>query len=260
MPELPDVATFKRYLDATSLHQTVDRVQVRNTKVMNVSRQKMASNVSNHAFIGSRRHGKCLFLETDQHKWVLLHFGMTGFLKYYKDQDEAPEHPRVIFHFANGYCLAYDNQRMFGEVDLIDDLEAYIQSRGLGPDALDVDRNRFRARISGKSGAIKPALMDQTVLAGIGNVYADEILFQSELHPKAAANKLSDKQLAILYRTMRRVLRKMIDYRADASRVPRSWLLGRRSEDEVCPRCGDKIKKIKASGRNGYYCPGHQIK
>ncbi len=260
MPELPDVATFKKYLDATSLHQKVDKVQVRNTKVMNVSRQKLASNVTNHSFVNSRRHGKFLFLETDHHKWVLLHFGMTGFLKYYQDPGDAPDHPRVIFHFSNGYRLAYDNQRMFGEVDLTDDLDAYIQSRGLGPDALDVDRNQFRERIGGKSGAVKSVLMDQAVLAGIGNVYADEILFQSELHPKASVYNLSDKQLANLYRTMRRVLRKMVDYRAEASRVPRSWLLGHRSEAAECPRCGGNIEKIKVSGRNGYFCPGHQRK
>lgn len=260
MPELPDVATFKKYLDSTALHQKVDKVEVLTDKIMNVPRQKLASNVTGHLFVNSRRHGKFLFLETDHHKWVMLHFGMTGFLKYYKDEEEAPEHPRVIFHFTNGYSLAYDNQRMFGEVDVTEDVDEYVASRNMGPDALDVDWDQFQERIEGKSGAIKPTLMNQSFLAGIGNVYADEILFQAELHPKASVNKLSGKEFKTVYRTMRRVLEKMIEYEADASKVPRRYLLGHRSEGKDCPRCGGTIKKITVSGRAGYYCPDHQKK
>jgi formamidopyrimidine-DNA glycosylase len=260
MPELPDVAIFKRYLDATGLHQRVGKVKVLSTKVMNVSRQKLASNVTHHPFVNSRRHGKFLFLETDHHKWVMLHFGMTGFLKYYRDEDEAPDHPRVIFHFINGYSLAYDNQRMFGEVDLTDDVDAYIKSRGMGPDALDVEWDQFKERIDAKSGAVKSTLMDQSFLAGIGNVYSDEIIFQSDLHPTASINQLSDKQLKNIYRTMRRVLEKMIDYNADPAKVPHSYLLRHRSQFEDCPRCGGTIKKITVANRNGYFCSGHQQK
>jgi formamidopyrimidine-DNA glycosylase len=108
-------------------------------------------------------------------------------------------------------------------------------------------------------GAIKAALMNQSRLAGIGNVFSDEILFQARLHPMTPVGKLDDKDIARLYRTMRRVLKVAIDKGAGAEdlpeRLPKSFLLRQRQAGAKCPRCGGEIRTMKANGRTAYYCP-----
>jgi formamidopyrimidine-DNA glycosylase len=113
--------------------------------------------------------------------------------------------------------------------------------------------------LSKRRGEIKAALMDQSLLAGIGNVYSDEILFQARLHPKTPAEKLDNKQIDAMYRVMRRVLKTAISKGAGSAelfrRAPRTYLLRHRENGAPCPRCGGKVKATKAAGRTAYYCP-----
>jgi len=101
-------------------------------------------------------------------------------------------------------------------------------------------------------------LMNQKVLAGIGNIYADEILFLAGMHPKTKASELEAKDRRLLAGKTRHVLETAIAKRAGAKGWPASWLLPRREEGRTCPRCGGKIKRLTVSGRGTYYCPGHQ--
>ena len=184
MPELPDVEIFKRYLDATALDQKITRVSVQNRTVLrHISPQAIARKLKGRKLESSLRHGKFLFGQLDKNGSVIFHFGMTGFLKYFKHESEAPEHTRVRMDFSNGPFLAYVCPRMFGEVDYTTDVNKYINERGLGPDALALTSKEFKDRFAGKKNSIKSALMDQKLLAGIGNVYSDEILFQARVHP-----------------------------------------------------------------------------
>src|SRR5947207_13247687 len=127
MPELPDVETFKRYLDATSLHQRIDDVDVRNAYVLKgVSAGKLAQRLKGRRFESSRRHGKHLFVRADGDLWLRLHFGMTGSLRYFKSRGKAPNHARVLFVFADTHCLAFEDQRKFGEVGLLKDVDEFM--------------------------------------------------------------------------------------------------------------------------------------
>src|SRR6266550_8190702 len=138
MPELPDVEAFKRYLEATSLHQCIAHVDVLSADLLKgVSGRELARQLRGRRFESTRRHGKHLFVRADDDIWLRLHFGMTGFLSYFKDEKKSSPHARVIFAFANGYRLAFDDQRMFGEIGLIKDVDEFLKKRGLGPDALD---------------------------------------------------------------------------------------------------------------------------
>jgi formamidopyrimidine-DNA glycosylase len=105
---------------------------------------------------------------------------------------------------------------------------------------------------------VKAALMNQAVLAGIGNLYADEILFQAGVHPRAAPRRLSRATLRRLYRTMERVLRAAIAARAEPANLPRTFLLRHRGDDGRCPRCGRRLRTMRVSGRTTYYCPRRQ--
>jgi len=256
MPELPDVEIFKQYFDATSLHQRIDDVDVRSRYVLkSVSASELARRLKGGRFKSTRRHGKHLFVRADRDLWLRLHFGMTGSLQYFKHEEQAPTHARVLFVFANRHRLAFDDQRKFGQIGLLKDVDEFLKKRALGPDALDVDLAKFRNVLAKRRGAVKSILMNQKVIAGIGNIYADEILFCARLHPATEISSLNDKPLKKLFRATRYVLEKAIAAKADADRMPKSWLWQQRYKGGRCPRRGHKLTTAKIGGRTAWFCP-----
>ena len=261
MPELPDVEVFKRYMDATSLHQKIRFVGVRNEKILgDFSARTLQSTLKGRTFESTRRHGKNLFTGLDGGGWMLMHFGMTGRLAYFKDLDEEPLHSRLLFAFENDNHLAFVCQRMFGKVELVEGPKEFVREKELGPDALDLDSDSFGERLKGTRGGVKATLMNQKILAGIGNVYSDEILFQAHLHPRASVAHLDGSTLEELHTEVRRVLETAIEREANPHKLPGSFLLSHRREGERCPRGNGEIRKIKAVGRTAYYCPACQPK
>lgn len=261
MPELPDVETFKRYLDATSLHKPIDSVSVRDRTILDgVSANRLRSTLTGHKLQSTSRHGKYLFVDIDRNGWLVLHFGMTGYVRYFKEADEVRKHDRLLLRFRNGYLLAYNCQRKLGIVSLTDSPDGFIEDRRLGPDALTVNAGDFLEQMRRSRGAIKTAMMNQRLLAGIGNEYSDEILFQARIHPAAKVSTLDDGRLKDVRRAMRRVLKTAIDRQADPERFPRTYLNRRREAGVPCPRCDGTIEKIRAGGRTAYYCPRCQGK
>jgi formamidopyrimidine-DNA glycosylase len=262
MPELPDVENYRRHLEQTSLNREIAGVHVGDGRVLaGVSADGLHRRLRGRRFTGARRHGKHLLVSVDDGGWLVLHFGMTGRLHWFEPDGDDPKHDRVRFDFADGSHLAYVNQRLFGHVGLADDADAFIKGEDLGPDALDdaVDARTFAAALRGKRTSVKAALTDQSVLAGIGNVYADEILFQAGVHPKAPVRGLDEPTVHRLHGAMRRVLQTAIERGAGsedlADRLPGQYLLRARGAGEACPRCGGEVRKEKISGRTGYYCP-----
>jgi PAS domain S-box-containing protein len=137
LPELPDVEIFQKYLAATALHQEIEAVEIGSPKILgNVSPRRLKSALKGRAFRSSERHGKYLFARVDEGSWLALHFGMTGFLKYFKNKDQKPPHSRLEILFRGGFRLTYDCQRLLGKVNLIRDPKEFIENKGLGPDAL----------------------------------------------------------------------------------------------------------------------------
>jgi formamidopyrimidine-DNA glycosylase len=255
MPELPEVEIFKRYLDATSLHQRIDDVDVRNAYVLkNVTKRELARRLKGRRFESSRRHGKHLFVRADGELWLRLHFGMTGSLQYFKNDEQAPRHARVLFVFANNHRLAFDDQRQFGQIGLLKDVDEFLKKRELGPDALDLGPGEFRKILGKYSGAVKSILMNQRLIAGIGNIYADEILFRTRMHPATEIARLSDKALIKLFRATHYILEKAIAADADVNQMPKSWLLPHRGKYGKCPRCGRELKSSKIGGRTAWFC------
>jgi formamidopyrimidine-DNA glycosylase len=187
--------------------------------------------------------------------WLRLHFGMTGWLQYLKRNEEPPKTARVLFSFANNRRLAFDDQRKFGEIEVIKDIDEFLQTRGLGPDALGISLSQFEAILGKHRGAVKAILLNQQLIAGIGNLYADEILFRVRMHPATEAVRLSDKDLTGLFRAMRYVLEKAIALKTDFNRLPKSWLLTHRGKGGRCPRCRRALKSAMIGGRTAWFCP-----
>lgn len=260
MPELPDVAGFKKYLDAQGLHQTIARTTVSDERLLeNASPQSLGRQLKGHGMVSTRRHGKFLFAKLDSDDWVVLHFGMSGNLASFADDEEMPRYARVIFHFENGRNLAVVSRRLLGRVAVVDDAAAYLSRHDVGPDALnDVSEENFTAILAGHRGMLKTTLMNQSVLSGIGNIYADEILFQAGLHPKTRSGELTEAAAHRLYRVMKDVLRTAADKDAVVADLPEHFLLPHRDSDERCPACGAQLETIKVSSRTSHYCPSCQ--
>jgi formamidopyrimidine-DNA glycosylase len=255
MPELPDVETFKRYLDATSLRQRISDVDVESAYVLKgVSARELAHRLKGRCFESSRRHGKHLFVRADGKLWLRLHFGMTGSLQYFKCEEQASKHTRVLFVFASTHCLAFEDQRKFGEVGLVKDVDEFLRKRALGPDALDVSLSQFKEIFEKHRGAVKAILLNQKLIAGIGNIYADEILFRVRMHPATEISRLSSKSLTKLFRATRYILEKAIAAKADMNQMPKSWLSPHRSKQGKCPRCGCELKSSRIGGRTAWFC------
>jgi formamidopyrimidine-DNA glycosylase len=255
MPELPEVEVSKRYLDSTSLHQRISKVEVQDSYVLEcISARELARRLKGRRFEKSERHGKHLFVRAGDELWLRLHFGMTGALEYLKHNEVAPKTARVIFRFANSCALAFDDQRKFGEVELIEDVDEFLRARGLGRDALEISFPQFKAIFSKRRGATKAILLNQQLIAGIGNLYADEILFRVRIHPASEAARLRDKDLARLFRATRHVLAKAIALKTDFNRLPESWLLTRRGKRGRCPRCGRDLRSATVGGRTSWFC------
>lgn len=262
MPELPDVELYKRYLDEHALGQTIERVQVNDARILGeLPAETFVARLRGNRFEDSRRHGKHLLVRLQRDGWLTLHFGMTGSLAWFRDEADDPPYDRVRFDFAGGGRLAYVNRRMLGRVGLADDAERFIEAEGLGPDALDpaFDLAAFTRAIEGRRRDVKSVLMDQSLIAGIGNIYADEILFQARLHPRTAVTALTERQRAELFAQIKRVLETAIACGAGAEqfleRLPADYILPHRDKGGKCPRCGGPIATLKSGGRTSYFCP-----
>src|SRR5215475_5603079 len=204
MPELPEVETFKRYLDNTSLHQRITNVEVRDAYVLKrVSARELVGRLKGRRFKNSHRHGKHLLVRAGNELWLRLHFGMTGSLEYLNQHQEIPKTARVIFCFANNQRLAFDDQRKFGEIELIEDVDEFVETRSLCPDALEIRFSRFKGIMQKHRDAVKAILLNQQLIAGIGNLYGDEILFRARMHPSTDAAGFGDEDLARLFRATR---------------------------------------------------------
>jgi formamidopyrimidine-DNA glycosylase len=248
-------------LDATALHQQIDDIEVHSERIVAENPgDHLAQALRHRRFERTRRHGKYLFAGLDSGEWLVLHFGMTGNLQYFKDMAQEPEYDQFLIHFGNGYQLAYNAPRKLGEIALADSVAAFRQEKDLGPDALDpdLDPEAFRQMLEGRRGMIKSALMNQQILAGIGNVYSDETLFQVGIHPRTRVKSLSGERMLKIYETMHSVLETAIDRRARPEQFPDSYLVPHRTPDGNCPLCGEPLKRVKVSGRSAYYCPNRQ--
>lgn len=258
MPELPDVQAFKKHLDSNALHKKIDKVEVKDKSILKTSSKKLQDKFTDQEFEKSIRIGKNLLVQAGNDNWLVLHFGMTGYLEYYANDGEAPKYSKVLFHFKNDHSLSFINKRKLGFVDITSNLEEWRKKKKLGPDALELSLPEFRGIISRKKSKIKSALTDQSAIAGIGNIYADEILFQANMHPELSINDISDDQLKNLHKKMKQVLETAIKHDVQPDALPSHYLLHHRKEGENCPKCKGKIKKITISGRSTYLCPDCQ--
>jgi len=261
MPELPEVETIKRDLEKSVLGKKITGVCVHHPAVIRQPGvDKFKKELTGAAFKNILRRAKVLILELSNGKSLVVHLKMTGQLVYPGDGKKS----RVSLRLGDGKILDFNDQRMFGELRLMDDWRSLKFIQGLGPEPFDISPEKFKEMLSSKKSKIKPLLMDQTFISGIGNLYASEVLFRAGVHPGRSASSLGDREKDLLFKEIKDVLNEAIrcggssvdDYvRLSGGKgdyVRHHKVYGR--QGQPCPVCKTPIKKITLGGRGTYFC------
>jgi formamidopyrimidine-DNA glycosylase len=274
MPELPEVEIYRRYLETSSLNQPIEAIEVEDPKLLTTDFATLQEALVGRWFFGTHRVGKNLFVTTDgpgeisEPVIVHMHFGMTGDLAYYHSSLDRPKYARIVFHFRNGFNLGFICPRKFERIGLISDIDSYLKRKKIGKDGLEITFFELTGQIRRKKSLIKPVLMDQNTVAGLGNWIVDEVLFQARVHPEKRTEQLSDDEIRRLHEAIRLVLTTAIRHEAQYRDFPVGFLIHVREWDnspyddveahKFCPRCGTRIEKIEVGGRTTYFCPNDQ--
>jgi formamidopyrimidine-DNA glycosylase len=255
MPELPDIEGFRRDLARRLPGREIVRVRVRDAGVLrNRTPVQLTRELCGRRFADPDRVGKWLILPTDG-PTMLVHSGMTG-RPYFADLEDQPDRYDRLVITTDAGQLRYADLRKLRGVWLAADYDEVANVIGPhGPDALHVSVADFADALRGRRGQLKPVLMDQSVVAGLGNMLSDEICWRAHLHPAMSTAELTDSDLDGLYVQLRAVLRAAVRW----GHIPRTptWLNSRRNAPDPapCPRCGTTLCRTRIGGRTALWCP-----
>jgi formamidopyrimidine-DNA glycosylase len=255
VPELPDVEGFRRYWARHAAGRRIRGVGVPAPDMLrDTTPQGLSRALRGRRFSAPRRHGKWLIAPAaGDGPTLLLHFGMTGGL-HWSSSGEGHRFDRVVFELTGGR-LGYHNMRKLGGVWLArNDRDVDRITGPLGPDAATLGREGFEELLESRRGGIKAALMNQRLLAGVGNELSDEILWQARIHPATKLPSLDRADRGRLFRAMQRVIKESNRH----GRIPRHrrWITSQRGAPEPhCPRCHGELRRTKIAGRTSYWCP-----
>lgn len=268
MPELPEVESVRQYLlqgPVVFLGRQVQDVLILRDKVVDGNPQLLRQTLLGSACSRIERHGKYLFLcfqqpFSAQSSWLAVHLRMTGRLFLVSGQEPLHRHTRFALVFAQGEKLLFDDPRAFGRIWLVDTPQSVTDR--LGPDALSISAEALCACIKGARRQLKPLLLDQSYIAGIGNIYADETLFRAALHPERRSDSLTATELQRLANSLHDVMSEAvrlkganIDGTFEAGLFPVA-VYGRAGLP--CMRCGTLLIKKLVGQRGTHFCPACQ--
>lgn len=276
MPELPEVETVRRGLERRVLGRTITKVAIAGPHVVRGDVRRFARGIEGGRVSNLRRKGKTLALElifadSRPSAYLLIRLGMTGQLVVAWRSDAVPPHTHVHMALDDGdEELRYRDPRRFGMLRFCTAAEAERAFGLLGPDALEMTEAEFERAIAGRRGAVKSWLMNQRVLAGLGNIYADEALFEARIHPETPAGNIRKAARQRLFSAIRSVLRHAVSLQGTSFRDyidiegrPGGFepqLRAYQRTGAPCPRCGALIRRVVVSGRSSHYCPRCQRK
>jgi len=262
MPELPEVEHQLKYFSRTALGQCVERVIITAGNIIRrPSARAFARGLPGRCFVDAERRGKYLIVSLDDGRALILHFGMGGDLRYYKLPEDRPDYTRIEFILTSGWRLAFTCPRKICRVMLVDDPAHVPAIREMGPEPLG---SRFsfgfleRLVEERPRRQIKPLLMDQKMIAGVGNIYADEILFEARVRPDRLASTLTEEEIKRIHRQTRRVLRRSIRTAGDED-FPTEFLVSRDARGAMCRVCSRPIEKKRIGSRTAHFCSYCQV-
>lgn len=256
MPELPEVEAFRQYFNTHALNKTIKSVNIVEEKILKgSSSEKMLQFCQQMMFVQTSRRGKFMFAELSGKGAILFHFGMTGDFRYSKSDDELHKHDRIVFNFKNGHYLAYMSQRKFGRVEYISNINDYIKLRRFGPDALVITPSDLQKQLKGRNRKIKSALLDQQIIAGVGNLYADEALFQAQIRPDRLTKELSEEDIIRLAEKIKKIMMHAVHQGNEYGEPFTSdYFISFRKKDGHCPICNSPLSRQHIAQRTTYFC------
>lgn len=268
MPELPEVETVVRDLRPHLTGRTIVEAHVRWRKTIAIpSAREFERTIRGCKITALTRRAKYLIIYLNngkQKKFLLVHLRMTGGFHLDAPQTPRDKHMHVILKLSDGYELRFRDTRKFGRMWLVDDPQTVLAK--LGPEPLEISAREFHALFEKRRGYLKPLLLDQTFLAGIGNIYADESLWYARLHPLRRAESLTRTERGRLYRAIRHVLTRAIAVGGTSIDAMYKRVNGMSGgfqdslrafdrEKRPCRRCGTPIVKTIVGQRGTHYCP-----
>ncbi len=278
MPELPEVENTRRGLEQVVLGKTIQTIDVfwENLIVFEDSIEGWIQRLVGQTIQSVGRRGKYLVFQLNN-DLLVSHLRMEGKYFYFPEQtipEEKEKHTHLIFHFTDGSQLHYHDVRKFGRFELIQkgDAPLFFQQKKIGPEptAEAFDINSFTASLIQSKRAIKTYLLSQVPVAGLGNIYVDEVLWMSHIHPESRADILTIEQISLLHQSIIDIMERATALGGSTIRTYRNTLGEQgRYQDELqvygkqgtpCPKCGTLIEKMKVHGRGTHYCPQCQNK
>jgi len=269
MPELPEVETIRSDLQREVVGSTITAVKLYWERVVAFpSAEDFVRGLTGRRIEDIGRRGKYLLFRLDSHDVLIAHLRMTGQLIHRRASDEMENQVRAVLELDDGSQLRFADMRKFGRLWLVPSELMVVGKLGPEPLAEEFTFEVFRERLRRRKGAIKPVLLDQSVIAGIGNIYADEALFAARIHPQTRVGDLTELQLQNLYQAVRAVLASGVENRGTTVDRYRDGL-GRRGgfqeklqvfrrAGQACPVCQGRIQRIVVGGRGTFICPSCQ--
>jgi formamidopyrimidine-DNA glycosylase len=264
MPELPEIAIFARDMQKELVGRTISAIEVLQPKCLNTSEAEFQDALTDAQILAVTPRGKWLQVRTSN-GWLLLSLGMGGEILL-TDRAHLPKKVRLIFDLDGRAALAV-NFWWFGHAHFVTDPDDHPMVGNLGPDALALSLDAFRALLSGRRGAIKAFLLNQHRVAGIGNVYVQTPLWKAKIHPQRRIPTLTDGEVAALWQALRDVLQGSIDaggapFELNLYGQKGGWVdpyLFHWEEGAPCRVCGTPLAKIRTGSTGSYICPGCQV-
>lgn len=272
MPELPEVEQVKRSLAPHLIGQKIISSEVKTRSI--VGDLYFEAKVAGQEVLDIKRKGKYLLIELTNEYTLVIHLRMTGKVVAFAGDFIPDKHTHVIFHFNTG-GFAFADVRKFGRVNLVENSQlatlSGLSTLGMEPISPDFNLDVFEEAVKNRGRSrIKPLILDQKVVAGIGNIYADESLFIASIHPETLLADLRKDQLKALCEAMAKVLNDSIERGGTSFRDyvdgnnekgdNQNHLQVFQREGGKCPRCGEIILRIKVAGRSSFFCPKCQVK
>ncbi len=268
MPEMAEVETVRNTLKKSILNKIIKKVQILYPKMIESDLKEFSIILTGNKFYDIKRIGKWLLFELDNY-YLLSHLRMEGkfFLKNY--DEEINKHEHVIITFEDNTDLRYHDTRKFGRMLIVKKSELYdtpcIKKQGLEPGAKNLTSKYLLDKFHNKALPIKTILLDQTIISGLGNIYADEVLFAAKINPLKKGGDVTNKEAENIVASAPQIINKAIEMGGTTIKSYTSSLgvTGRfqqelkvhKKENEPCSICGTKIVRIKVNGRSTYYCP-----
>lgn len=272
MPELPEVETVKRLLTPIVKGQTITSIDVYRDRQIEGDVEAFKRALINQTFLDISRKGKYLIFHLTNDLVIISHLRMEGKYFEYLESEPDSKYARVVFHFSNGHKLCYDDSRTFGVLKLSNEQE-YLLDKGitkLGPEPWDADVETTVKACKKINTPIKTAILNQTLITGLGNIYVDETLYASHIHPHTPAKLVTKEEWELIIKNSIRILRRAIELGGSTikSYHPGKDIDGNfqteikiyGNKGETCPVCGKTFLFTKTNGRGTTYCPGCQHK